>query len=205
MRNAGGLVSAILALAEKPETNGRFGQKIVWMGKTDDTPEELAQVQKQVNASELVPVRIEERLDDKYYGGFCNDMLWPLFHYFPRWPTSTRFTSTPIGRCTSCLSKRLATLVRPTDLVWVHDYHLMLLPALMRRGLPNANIGFFLHIPFPSFEILRLMPRGWRETLLRGILARTWSGFTPSTTPQYLPPGHQPDPGDRDHPELGGG
>ena len=84
-RNAGGLVSAVLSLAEKggSEVKGPLDRKIVWIGKTDNTPEELAQVQKQVTAFQLVHVYTEEKLDARYYGGFCNDMIWPLFHYFP--------------------------------------------------------------------------------------------------------------------------
>jgi trehalose 6-phosphate synthase/phosphatase len=177
VRNAGGLVSAILALTEKAEMSGRFGRKIVWVGKTDDTPEGLAQVQEQVSAFELVPVRIEERLDDKYYSGFCNDMLWPLFHYFPLLANFNEVHFDAYRHAHKLFVEKLAALVRPTDLVWIHDYHLMLLPGLLRERLPNANIGFFLHVPFPSFEIFRLMPRGWREALLRGILGADLAGF----------------------------
>jgi trehalose 6-phosphate synthase/phosphatase len=177
MRNAGGLVSAILALTEKPEMSGQLGQKIVWVGKSDDTPEGLAQVQEQVKAFELVPVPIEERLDDKYYAGFCNDMIWPLFHYFPLLASFDGAHFEAYRQAHALFAEKLMALVRPTDLVWVHDYHLMLLPGLLRERLPNANIGFFLHIPFPSFEIFRLMPRGWREALLRGLLGADLVGF----------------------------
>jgi trehalose 6-phosphate synthase/phosphatase len=177
VRNAGGLVSAILALTEKPEAEGRLGQRNVWVGKSDDTPAELTRVQEQVSAFELVPVHLEERLDDKYYGGFCNDMLWPLFHYFPLLANFEVAHFDAYRQAQALFVEKLMTLIRPTDLVWVHDYHLMLLPGLIRERLPNANIGFFLHIPFPSFEIFRLMPRGWREALLRGLLGADLVGF----------------------------
>jgi trehalose 6-phosphate synthase/phosphatase len=177
VRNAGGLVSAVLALTERPEARGQFGQKNVWVGKSDDTPHELAQIQEQVSAFELVPVRIEERLDDKYYGGFCNDMVWPLFHYFPLLANFEAAHFDAYRQAQKLFADRLATLIRPGDLVWVHDYHLMLLPGLLRERFAHANLGFFLHIPFPSFEIFRLMPRGWREALLRGILGADLVGF----------------------------
>jgi trehalose 6-phosphate synthase/phosphatase len=186
IRNAGGLVSAVLALAEKSGTAGRFGQRIVWIGKTDDTPAELARVQAQVSDFELVPVRLEERLDDKYYGGFCNDMIWPLFHYFPLLANFDVAYFEAYRQAQALFLEQVAQTLRPTDLVWVHDYHLMLLPGMIRERFPNAGIGFFLHIPFPSFEVFRLMPRVWREALLRGILGADLAGFHTFDYTQYL-------------------
>jgi trehalose 6-phosphate synthase/phosphatase len=186
VQNSGGLVSAILALAEKPKATGRFSRRIVWIGKTDDTPAELARVQEQVSNFELVPVRIEDRLDDKYYGGFCNDMIWPLFHYFPLLANFDIAYFEAYRQAQALFLEQVARILRPTDLVWVHDYHLLLLPGLIRARFPNANVGFFLHIPFPSFEVFRLMPRGWREALLRGILGADLAGFHTFDYTQYF-------------------
>jgi trehalose 6-phosphate synthase/phosphatase len=186
VRNAGGLVSAILAMAERPEIAARFSARMVWMGHTDDTPAELEKVQEQVTACTLAPVRIEERLNDKYYGGFCNDTLWPLFHYFPALTSFDTADFEAYRQGQEAFAKELAALLRPRDLVWIHDYHLMLLPAMVRERFPNANIGFFLHIPFPSFEILRLMPRRWREALVRGILGADLAGFHTFDYTQYF-------------------
>jgi trehalose 6-phosphate synthase/phosphatase len=177
VRNAGGLVSAVLALVEQPEATGRLVEKIVWVGTTDDAPKELARVQEGAGAFELVPVPLEGRLDEKYYGGFCNDMIWPLFHYFPMLANYKEDHFQAYRQAQARFAEELAALVRPTDLVWIHDYHLMLLPGLVRERFPQANIGFFLHIPFPSFEIFRLMPRGWREAILRGMLGADLVGF----------------------------
>lgn len=186
VRNAGGLVSAVLALAEKSGATGLSGQRIAWIGKTDDTPEELADVQEQVSEFELVPVQMEDRLDDKYYGGFCNDMIWPLFHYFPLLANFDVANFEAYRRAHELFLEKVAATLRPNDLVWVHDYHLMLLPGLIRQRFPNANIGFFLHIPFPSFEIFRLIPRGWREEILRGILGADLAGFHTFDYTQYF-------------------
>ncbi|MBN1510173.1 MAG: bifunctional alpha,alpha-trehalose-phosphate synthase (UDP-forming)/trehalose-phosphatase [Sedimentisphaerales bacterium] len=186
IRNAGGLVSAVLALAERPDVTGPSGQRIVWIGKTDDTPEELARVQEQVSEFDLVPVHIEDRLDDRYYGGFCNDMIWPLFHYFPMLTSFDVANFEAYRRAQELFLDKVAAILRPTDLVWVHDYHLLLLPGLIRERFPNANIGFFLHIPFPSFEIFRLIPRAWRETILRGILGADLAGFHTFDYTQYF-------------------
>jgi len=186
VRNAGGLISAVLALAEKPEVTGRFGRRIVWIGKTDDTPEELARVQEQASAFELASVHIEDRLDDRYYGGFCNDTVWPLFHYRPGLANFDPSHLEAYQRAHELFLEAVAHTLRPTDLIWVHDYHLMLLPALIRERFPNANIGFFLHIPFPSFEVFRVMPRGWREAILRGILGADLAGFHTFDYTQYF-------------------
>jgi trehalose 6-phosphate synthase/phosphatase len=177
VRNAGGLVSAILALAEKEGAPRPLDRKVVWVGKTNDTPRELARVREQVSAFELVPVRLEDRLDDKYYGGFCNELLWPLFHYFPSLADCDPAYFEAYREAQEEFFKQLKKVLRPTDLVWVHDYHLMLLPGMIRRRFPHAQVGFFLHIPFPSFEIFRLMPRPWRQALLRGILGADVVGF----------------------------
>ena len=63
----------------------------------------------------------------------------------------------------------------PDDIIWVHDYQLLLLPELLRRARPRATIGFFLHIPFPSYELIRVLP--WRMELLRGMLGADLIGF----------------------------
>jgi len=186
VRNAGGLISAVLALAEQPEVTGRFARRIVWIGKTDDTPEEVAQVQEQASTFELVPLHLEEKVDDKYYGGFCNDTIWPLFHYFPLLANFDAAFFDAYRRAHELFVEKVAAVLRPTDLVWVHDYHLMLLPGMIRERFPNANVGFFLHIPFPSFEIFRLMPRAWREAILRGILGADLAGFHTFDYTQYF-------------------
>jgi trehalose 6-phosphate synthase/phosphatase len=186
VRNAGGLVSAVLALAEKGEGAGCCRGKIVWIGKTDDTPEELAKVQKETSAFDLVPVHIDERLDDRYYGGFCNDMIWPLFHYRPGLAVFDQAHFEAYQQAHELFVEQVAKTIRPTDLVWVHDYHLMLLPDLIRKRFPEANVGFFLHIPFPSFEIFRMMPRSWREAILRGMLGADLAGFHTFDYMQYF-------------------
>ena len=68
-------------------------------------------------------------------------------------------------------------ILRPDDLLWVHDYHLMLLPRLVREKFPDMPIGFFLHIPFPSYEVFRLLPRPWRMEIIEGLLGAGLIGF----------------------------
>ena len=188
VQSAGGLVSAILSLTQGgllgPE--GRLARDVVWVGKSDDDLKKLPQVQKQAGPFELVPVTIESRLDDKYYGGFCNDTIWPLFHYFPAMVNYDPGLFEAYRKAHKLFFDQVIKILRPTDMVWIHDYHLMLLPQMIRRHVPEAQIGFFLHIPFPAFEVFRTMPRLWREAILRGILGSDVAGFHTFDYAQYF-------------------
>jgi trehalose 6-phosphate synthase/phosphatase len=77
-------------------------------------------------------------------------------------------------------------VLRPGDLLWIHDYHLMLLPQLIRARRPHLSIGFFLHIPFPHYEIFRLLPAQWRRELLDGLLGADVIGFHTVDYGQYF-------------------
>ncbi len=176
VQNSGGLVSAILALAQKGGTEraAQLGNEIVWIGKSDDTPEELARVQSQAGPFTLMPVHIEDKLDEKFYGGFCNDMIWPLFHYFSSLANFDSSYFEAYQKAQEAFSEPVARTIRPTDLVWVHDYHLMLLPGMIRRQVPEAQVGFFLHIPSPPSRSSALCPvRGGRRFFGES-WGRTW-------------------------------
>jgi trehalose 6-phosphate synthase/phosphatase len=123
----------------------------------------------------LVPVEIPPETVDHFYSGYSNQTLWPLFHHFP-----SRLTFDPKGwaayRSANLLFRDAAvSQYREGDLLWVHDYQLMLLPRLLRESLPGASIGFFLHIPFPSSEVFRVLPE--REELLQGVLGADLVAF----------------------------
>src|SRR5207302_3186177 len=77
-------------------------------------------------------------------------------------------------------------VIKPDDVVWVHDYHLMLLPKMIRERMPQATIGFFLHIPFPGYELFRSMPRQWGEEILEGLLGADLVGFHTHDYTQYF-------------------
>ncbi len=188
VQSAGGLVSAILSLTQGgllgPE--GRLAREVVWVGKSDEEADKLARMQQEAGPFELAPVTIESRLDDKYYGGFCNDTIWPLFHYFPALVNFDPTLFDAYRKAHKLFFDQTVKILRPTDLVWVHDYHLMLLPQMLRRHAPEAHIGFFLHTPFPAFEIFRVLPRPWREAILRGILGADVAGFHTFDYAQYF-------------------
>lgn len=111
----------------------------------------------------------------KYYYGFSNKTLWPLFHYFPTHCTYDPTEWESYQKVNHLFCRRLLEVLRPDDMVWIHDYHLLLLPDLLRKRLPDAAVGLFLHIPFPSMEIFRYLP--WREQILRGMLGADLIGF----------------------------
>lgn len=154
----GGLVSALA-----PILHASGGAWIGWSGAPDDAPEPFVH---DGVVQHAVPLSDAEHSD--YYLGFCNSSLWPLYHdaireaeFEPAWwsvyrHVNRRFADTVIGQH------------EVDDLVWVHDYQLQLVPGRLRRQLPAARIGFFLHIPFPPVEIFARLP--WRRQILNGLL-----------------------------------
>jgi len=179
VQNPGGLVTALLSLvsASDHQGGGLPVGDIVWIGKAEDTPEEWAAVKDQVRPFELVPVDLPTGLDNRYYGGFCNDLIWPLFHYFPSLAVFDTDYLEAYRQAQELFAQAVANVIRPTDIIWIHDYQMMLLPAMIRQRFPEAKIGFFLHIPWPSYEVFRLMPRSWRRELIEGMLGADLVGF----------------------------
>lgn len=125
--------------------------------------------------AKFVPIELTDQEVEGYYNQFSNGVLWPTFHYLidrlpneaPEWETYKAINER--------FADEIAASYRPGDQIWVHDFHLMLLPQLLRNRLPDARIGFFLHIPFPSSEVFRVLP--WRSELLRGLLGADLIGF----------------------------
>jgi trehalose 6-phosphate synthase/phosphatase len=182
VQNTGGLVSAILSLSEKIDTGNDQEAKILWVGTGD---EQLSEV-RFGSGIELFPIEIPRKINEKYYGGFCNDTIWPLFHYFSPMAVYDNSYYEAYVAANDLFFEKLQKLIRPGDFVWIHDYQLLLLPELVRDAFPNVNIGFFLHIPFPSFEIFRLLPRHWRESLLKGMTGADIVGFHTNDYTQHF-------------------
>ena len=122
-----------------------------------------------------VVVELSQEDIDSYYLGFCNDIIWPLFHYFPTYPTYDAQLWESYVAVNEKFARVVEQHIEPGDVVWVQDYQLMLLPALIKRAQPDSSIGFFLHIPFPSYELFRLLP--WRAEVLHGLLGADLIGF----------------------------
>ncbi len=188
VQNSGGLVSAMLALSEKMSLDNKnlLYEKIVWIGKGDDTEEEYQNVSGENSRYHLIPVEIDNTTNEKFYGGFCNNLLWPLFHYFPSSAAFNESYFEAYVKAQQLFLDKLAAVVEPDDLVWIHDYQLLLLPGMLRAKKNESTIGFFLHTPFPSFEIFRMLHRPWREAILNGILGADLVGFHINDYAQYF-------------------
>lgn len=148
-----------------------------WPGIATDkiSAEEKRQISNQLGEQNCHPVFLSTKDIRNFYHGFCNKTIWPLFHYFSLYTVyENRYWQT-YKQVNEAFCDAIVKIAEPDDQIWVHDYQLMLLPQFIREKLPNAQIGFFLHIPFPSFELFRLLP--WRVELLNGLLGADLIGF----------------------------
>ena len=179
IQNSGGLVSAILALSENFKNSNKDlkNSKIVWAGIANDLPGDATPDSFENENFDILPVTIDNDVNDLYYGGFCNDLIWPLFHYFPTYAVFDNDYFKAYEEANLRFCDELVKTIKPGDFIWIHDYQLMLLPEMIRKKMPEATIGFFLHIPFPSFELFRLLPRQWRESVIKGLLGADLVGF----------------------------
>lgn len=176
-QSSGGLVSAVKSYFEK-YGNGEFEKK-VWIGTPDFKEDkwETLKHQQADNEFELHPVFLEEEMYDDYYNGFSNSVVWPLFHYFPSFASFQQKQYEAYKKVNEIFASQIAAIANENDVIWIHDYHLFLLPAMLRKLRPNLTIGFFLHIPFPNYEIFRQIPRQWKKDILEGLLGSDMVGF----------------------------
>ncbi|NQU38782.1 MAG: bifunctional alpha,alpha-trehalose-phosphate synthase (UDP-forming)/trehalose-phosphatase [Lentisphaerae bacterium] len=170
-KSSGGLVSAMSHLGDSMDLR--------WIGWPGSHPRSDAQRQKLterlVAEFQCEPVFMSRQEVDDFYFGYSNSLLWPILHY----NTSDMRQHDTWWQAYKEINLRFRDAilrdVRPGDCVWVHDYQLMLLPALLREADINLRVGFFLHTPFPSYETFRCIPQ--REELLRGMLGANVVGF----------------------------
>ncbi len=121
------------------------------------------------------PVFLSQSHIEDYYNGFCNRTIWPLFHCFNQLTEYDNHLWESYKKVNNIFCQTILDVAQPGDLIWVHDYHLLLLPQLLRKRRPDLTIGFFLHIPFPPTEIFRLIP--WRREILEGLMGSDLIGF----------------------------
>ena len=138
-RSSGGLVAGIGPIHDTQDS--------LWIGNLGGEFDGLKR--NELERHRLVPVALPRDKARRHYEGFSNGVLWPLFHYFLE---SVDFDPEDFGayhHVNELFAEVVARHARPKDSIWIHDYHLMLLPLMLRQRLPEARIGFFLHIPFP--------------------------------------------------------
>lgn len=174
--SSGGLVSAVKGYLDKAA--GQFSE-VYWAGVPGCTPATWMDLSSQVNDPTFtyLPVMIYKEQYNCYYNGFSNSVLWPLFHYFPSFAEYSQDDFDDFLQVNEHFAEVLIRNCRENDTVWIHDYHLLPLAAMLRKAIPGITIGFFLHIPFPSYEIFRMLPRKWQEDLLKGMLGADLIGF----------------------------
>ncbi|KAJ6728283.1 TREHALOSE-6-PHOSPHATE SYNTHASE [Salix koriyanagi] len=174
--SAGGLVTALLGVKE---FEARW---IGWAGV--NVPDEVGQkaLTKALAEKRCIPVFLDEEIVHQYYNGYCNNILWPLFHYLGL-PQEDRLATTRSFQSQFAAYKKANQMFADVvnqhyeegDVVWCHDYHLMYLPKCLKEYNNNMKVGWFLHTPFPSSEIHRTLPS--RSDLLRSVLAADLVGF----------------------------
>ena len=168
--SAGGLATGLNSLDEN--INKLW---IGWPGQEINEEQEQKSIKKDLRQDGLYPVFLSQEDIKLYYEGFSNRTIWPHFHYFTEYTTYRDRFWDAYKRVNRKFAEAVITLIKGDDMVWVHDYQLMLLPAMIREHFPDISIGFFLHIPFPSYEVFRILP--WRKELLQGVLGADQIGF----------------------------
>ncbi|MBE0477332.1 MAG: bifunctional alpha,alpha-trehalose-phosphate synthase (UDP-forming)/trehalose-phosphatase [Coriobacteriia bacterium] len=172
-RTVGGLATAVASYHD--------GGDSLWIGWAEVPAGRLDAAEKEHIRDRLLdehhaqPVFLTADDIQHYYHGFSNKALWPLFHHFTQYAQFDPGFWATYERVNRKFRDAVLEVAEPGDTIWVHDYQLMLLPGMLRDRLPEASIGFFLHIPFPVFEIFRMLP--WRAELLEGVLGSDLVGF----------------------------
>ena len=169
VRSSGGLISAITGIQSDAQ--------IKWVGAVPPSisPAEWKQAKKNDAKNEYVPLFLSKATYHSYYNNIANDVLWPLLHY-----ESNRVKFNPddwenYRKVNEQFANKIVECSSTGDLVWIHDFHLFLVPGFLKARRPNLKVGFFLHIPFPSSEIFRQLPV--REEILESLLASDLVGF----------------------------
>ncbi len=164
-RSPGGLVTAI-----EPVMRRNDGAWIGWSGGTDSDLEPFVE-----DGLSLIPVPLTEEEIEEFYEGFSNATMWPLYHDVVAKPEFHREWWDAYVRINQRFAKKAAEIAAEDATVWVHDYQMQLVPAMLRELRPDVRIGFFLHIPFPPAELFQQLP--WRRQILEGLLGADVVGF----------------------------
>ncbi|MBX9853529.1 MAG: bifunctional alpha,alpha-trehalose-phosphate synthase (UDP-forming)/trehalose-phosphatase [Cytophagaceae bacterium] len=168
--SAGGLATGLGSIYKKGDNIW-----IGWPGIYTNEPSEKEHINQELQKENMSPVFLSQEDIEKFYEGFSNSTLWPLFHYFPKYVVNDHEYWETYQAVNSIFCEQILKHANQDDIIWVHDYQLLLLPTMLRKYLPDATIGFFQHIPFPSYEIFRMLP--WRSEILEGMIGADLIGF----------------------------
>src|SRR5690606_29682292 len=159
-----------LATGMKSVHSGGDSLWIGWSGLTEEEipPKLDAEIDKILAEHKSSRVDLTSEEVDGFYYGFSNRTIWPLFHYFMEYSEFELEYWNIYKSVNQKFADAIVENAREDDIIWVHDYQLMLVPQMVREKCPDISIGFFLHIPFPSYEVFRTLP--WRKEVLHGLL-----------------------------------
>ncbi|MBN2697431.1 MAG: bifunctional alpha,alpha-trehalose-phosphate synthase (UDP-forming)/trehalose-phosphatase [Bacteroidales bacterium] len=151
-----------------------------WIGLTEIenrqlTPSEQKSLERKLEAFDCIPLFPGTDDLNLHLHGFSRNTIWPLFHYFTENVAYNDEAWRAYEKVNRLYAEKILELYEEGDIIWIHDYHLMLLPGMIREKNPGATIGIFIHSPFPSFEIFRMLP--WRAELIEGMLGADLIGF----------------------------
>ena len=169
-RSEGGLATGLASLQGDFEIHW-----IGWPGMPVAGDDERGRVTDLLARQAFHPVFLAQEQIENYYEGYCNKIIWPLCHYFFTYIQYEQKTWECYREVNRLFFEAAMQLIQPGDRVWVQDYQLMLLPGMLREAMPDLSIGYFHHIPFPSFELFRVLPE--RAEVLRGLLGANLVGF----------------------------
>lgn len=151
----------------------------LWVGWPGVARERITKDKEQIEArlaeDRFHPVWLSQHDIENHYYGFCNKTIWPLFHYLSLYAIYSKNYWEAYKRVNREFCDEVVKLAADDDIIWIQDYHLMLLPQMIREKMPGSSIGFFLHIPFVSSDVFRLLP--WRREILEGLLGADLVGF----------------------------
>lgn len=172
----GGLATGLNSLSSSMERH--------WIGWPEAYPaceEDQVKIIDHLAAYNFHPVFLSPQQIHDYYEGYSNSVLWPLCHYFYSYVHYDTDYWEKYKEVNAIFCQTASEVIEPDDIVWVQDYQLMLLPEMLRRLCPRVRIGYFHHIPFPSYELFRVLPE--RAELLKGLLGADLIAFH---TPDYM-------------------
>jgi trehalose 6-phosphate synthase/phosphatase len=167
VRTTGGLVSAL-----DPVLAARGG---VWVSGDDKRAGRLKDADGKRLGYELATARLSPADRDAFYLGVSNALLWPILHSMPPTVRIGQLSWSAYKKVNRVFCDAVVRVSRKHDLIWIHDFHLMLLPALVRERRPEGRIGWFCHIPWPGFDLFEILP--WRAEILEGLLGADVIGF----------------------------
>ena len=171
-QSSGGLATAILSYSEKSSSN------LTWVGVADFEKDVWDKNKNSYSKNfDIEPVYLEKKLNRNFYNVFCNSVLWSLFHYFPSFVEYNDEAFEAYVEANRLVAEKVSSIYEPGDIIWIHDYHFLGMAKVIREVHPDAKIGFFLHIPFPNFELFRMLPNKAKRYLLEGMLGANLVGF----------------------------